>query len=251
MSELTNERPIPNMIQEIPWPQALQAVKDSTDFSDFAAFRAHLEASLPYNSAYTRVRYTSTILKYFFPGESLNNLPRLAWIAYRDDQILEDLMRYQLLSQEPILSQFVLKHCAPLSPGSTIDKSVLEAFIQEVDPKGREKMTQRLGKTLRRIGFMMYERQQSIVAQLTPTKTSFLLLVHHFFAPTPRIVPLAEILAHPFWRYLGFRDAETVRRILHEASAKELIAGYATVDQLEQITTRYTLDAWLEQALRL
>lgn len=251
MSELTDERPIPNMIQEIPWPQALQAVKDSTDFTDFAAFRAHLEASLPYNSAYTRERYTRTVLKYFFPDASLNNLLTRVWRAYRDISILEDMLRYQLLDQEATLAQFVLTRLAPLTPGSVLEKSELETFIQEIDPQARPKMVDRLGKTVRRMGFMIYEQQQSIVTQLSPTKTSLLILIHHLFAPTPRIVPLAEILAHPFWRYLGFRDPETVRRILHEASAKGLIAGYATVDQLEQITTRYTLDAWLEQALRL
>lgn len=251
MSELTDKRPIPNMIQEIPWPQALQAVKDSADFSDFVAFRAHLEASLPYNSAYTRERYTQTILKYFFPDASLNNLLTRVWKAYQDTVILEDMLRYQLLDQEPTLAQFVLTRLAPLTPGSIIEKSELETFVQEIDPQARPKMVNRLGTIIRRIGLVVYEQKQSIVTQLNPTKASLLILIHYLFAPTPRIVPLAEILAHPFWRYLGFRDAETVRRILHEASAKGLIAGYATVDQLEQITTRYTLDAWLEQALRL
>ncbi|MBN1874408.1 MAG: hypothetical protein JXA33_09265 [Anaerolineae bacterium] len=241
----------PNMIQEIPWSQTVQAIKDSVAFTDFATFRAHLETTLPYNSAYTRVRYTSTILRYFFPNASLDNLLRHIWAVYQDDQILEDLMHYQLLSQESTLAQFVLSRLAPLPPGSVIEKSVLEAFIQEIDPKDRSKMVDRLGKILRRIGFMMRERQKNVVAQLNPAKTSLLILIHHLFAPTPRIVPLAEILTHPFWRYLGFRDEETIRYILHEAGAQELIAGYAIVDQLEQITTRYSLEVWLEQALQL
>jgi hypothetical protein len=78
-----------------------------------------------------------------------------------------------------------------------------------------------------------------------------LILIHHLFALTPRIVTLRDILADPFWRYLGFRQEETVRRTLHEANAGGLIAAYATVDQLEQITTRYTLDEWLEGRLQL
>ena len=152
---------------------------------------------------------------------------------------------------EPTLARFVLTRLTPLAPGSAISHDLLEEFVQEIDPKGRAKMVERLGIMLRRIGLIVREHQQDIVAQLKPAKTSFLILVHHLLAPTPRIVTVSEIVGAPFWRYLGYRDEETIRRILHEASAQGLIARYATVDQLEQITTRYTLDQWFEQALKL
>ena len=242
---------VPNMIQELPWTQSLQAIRDSADFVDFAAFRAHLEQTLPFNSTYTRERYTRTVLKYFFPGGSLDTLTRRAWATYHDDVILEDLARYQLLTGEPTLARFVLTRLAPLAPGSVIGHDFLEDFVQEVDPKGRSKMVDRLGIVLRRLGLIVREHQQDVVAQLKPAKTSFLILAHHLLAPTPRIVTVSEIIGAPFWRYLGYREEETIRRILHEASAQGLIARYATVDQLEQITTRYTLDQWFEQALKL
>jgi hypothetical protein len=241
----------PNMIQELPWTQSLQAIKESAGFADFAAFREHLEQRLPFNSAYTRERYAQTILKYLFPGGSLDTLTRRAWATYHDDVILEDLARYQLMGGEPTLARFVLTRLAPLPPGSVIGHDLLEDFIHDIDPKARSKMVNRLGVVLRRIGLIVREHQQDVVAQLKPARTSFLILIHHLLAPTPRIVTVSEIVGAPFWRYLGYREEETIRRILHEASAQGLIARYATVDQLEQITTRYTLDQWFTQALRL
>jgi len=239
------------MIQELPWSQAAQAIKDSIHFSDFAAFRAHMEEALPYNSASTRGRYARTIIKLFFPDGSLNNLLHQGWRTFGDEQLLEDLMRYQFLAQEPIVAHFVVTYLAPASPGSVLGHAVLKEFIREVDPKARPKMVERLGQAIRRLGFVVRERRQDVVVQLWPSKTAFLILLHHIFAPTPRIVTLRDILANPFWQYLGFREAETVRRILHEANAQGLIAGYATMDQLEQITTRYTLNEWFEQRLQL
>lgn len=249
-ADLSASQPV-NMIQELPWSQAMQAVKDSVHFDDFAAFRAYMEESLPYNSAYTRERYTRTIIKLFYLNGSLDSLARRAWQTYREDQLLKDLMRYQFLAQEPTVAQFVVFHLIPMAPGTALDHELLKEFIQEVDPKGRSKMVQRLGQAIRRLGFVVRERQQDVVMQISPSKTAFLLLLHHLFAPTPRIVTLRDILSDPFWQYLGLRDPETVRRILHEASARGLIAGYATIDQLEQITTRYTLNEWFEQRLQL
>jgi hypothetical protein len=241
----------PNMIQELPWEPAIQAFKDSIGFDDFSTFRAHLEENLPYNSAETRERYTQTIIKYFFPNGSLGELPERVWHAYMDDQLLEESMRYQFLTQEPTVAQFLVVQLNPMSPGSVLERASLEEFIKKVDPKGRKKMVERLGYALRRMGLVVRERRQDIVTQLQPTKTSLLILVHHLYAPTPRIVTLRDILEDPFWQYLGFRQEAIVRRILHEANANGLIAAYATIDQLEQITTRYTLDEWYEKRLRL
>ncbi len=246
-----SENTVPNMIQELPWSQTMQVIKDSIRFDSLATFRACMEENLPYNSALTRKRYTSTLVRYFFPAASLDNLPRKVWQVYHDDALLESLLRYQYLTQEPTVAHFVTLHLIPMVPGSMLERQVLEEFIREVDPKDRPKMVMRLGQVARRLGFVVRERQRDVVAQLLPSKTAFLILLHYIFAPTPRIVTLGDILADPFWKYLGFRQADVIRRILHEANAQGLIASYATIDQLEQITTRYSLDEWFRQRLQL
>ncbi len=78
-----------------------------------------------------------------------------------------------------------------------------------------------------------------------------MILLHARLAPTPRIVRVSDLLAEPFWRYLGLRQPDEVRTILHDADAAGLLARYSTVDQLEQVTTRYTLEEYLGRALRL
>jgi hypothetical protein len=75
--------------------------------------------------------------------------------------------------------------------------------------------------------------------------------LHARLAPTARIVRLSDILAAAFWGLMGIRDDATVRSILRTADAKGIIAKYALVDQLEQITTRYSLGEYLEKTLRL
>jgi hypothetical protein len=247
----SHETSAPRIIQELPWPRAIQAIKESLHFDDIDTFRADLQENLPYNSASTRRRHKQTITQYFFPDRSLETIPRRVWRVYRDDQLLEYVMRYQYLTQEPTVAQFVVTHLASMAPGSILERQVLERFIQEVDPKNRPKMIQRLGETIRRLGFVVRERRQDVVVQLYPPKTALLTLLHYIFAPTPRIVTLSDILADPFWKYLGFRQADVIRRILHEANAQDLIASYAAIDQLEQITTCYSLSEWFDQRLQL
>jgi hypothetical protein len=80
---------------------------------------------------------------------------------------------------------------------------------------------------------------------------AFLLALHAKLAPTPRIVRLSDILSSAFWKLIGIREDATVRSILRDANAKGFIAKYAVVDQLEQITTRYSFDEYLTKAFRL
>ena len=80
---------------------------------------------------------------------------------------------------------------------------------------------------------------------------ALLVLLHARLAPTPRIVRLSELLNKTWWRLLGLREPDAVRRILREASAAGLIARYAVVDELEQVTTRYPAAEYLTQGRRL
>jgi hypothetical protein len=80
---------------------------------------------------------------------------------------------------------------------------------------------------------------------------AFLLVLHAKLAPTPRIVRLSDIINATFWKLMGIRDEATVRSILRDANAKGFIAKYAVIDQLEQITTRYSFDEYLAKTFLL
>ena len=80
---------------------------------------------------------------------------------------------------------------------------------------------------------------------------AFLIALHARLAPTPRIVRISDILNVEFWKLMGIRDEFTVRSILQDANVKGIIAKYTVVDQLKQITTRYSYDEYLTKAFRL
>jgi tryptophan synthase alpha subunit len=64
-------------------------------------------------------------------------------------------------------------------------------------------------------------------------------------------VTIKEILSNPFWRYLGIREAEEVKKVFKEADANGVIAKYIVADQLEQVTTRYSFEEFIQRRLQL
>ena len=89
------------------------------------------------------------------------------------------------------------------------------------------------------------------VAAVLPPTDAVLILLHARLAPTPRIVRLSDLLAEPFWRYLGLRHRTRYVRSSTMHMQPGCWRAYSTVDQLEQVTTRYTMDEYLGRALRL
>jgi hypothetical protein len=87
---------------------------------------------------------------------------------------------------------------------------------------------------------------------VNPTPTATVILLHHLFAPDgPRTVELRNLLAHPFWKHLAYRSADRVRAVLRAAEMAGVIGKYVVADQLEQATTRFSLDELLARKERL
>ena len=101
------------------------------------------------------------------------------------------------------------------------------------------------------MGFLSATAKGVIVQPIPLPDNAFLIALHSKLAPTPRIVRLSDILGAVFWKLMGIRDEATVRSILRDANAKGFIAKYTIVDQLEQITTRYSFYEYLSKAFRL
>ena len=133
----------------------------------------------------------------------------------------------------------------PLEEGMLIPPNYFDRFLNDYlneapPPKTRE----RLKSNLMRLGFLSRARgKPDRLTPVTPTKTGFLILLHYLFAADgPRTIELRRLFANPFWKYLGFKSEDAVRRVLREADAAGLLGKYVVADQLEQITTRMTLD---------
>lgn len=236
----------PLYLQDFLWKESIQAVKDSLSFGSFEEFCRHLEASLPQNSEATRQRYARNVIRWFFPESSLDGLLTQAWRYYEDENLLKELMRCQFLSVQPVVAQFITEYVLPAEPGTTLRSRILDEFVQYKYGALNKKLKQRLGNTIEQLGFTQRNRGDRMVVQLPAARTALFLLTHFLFASTPQLVSLKEILENPFWRYLGFRYADGVRKTLKEAAANDLLAKYVIADELEQITTKYSFKEILE-----
>lgn len=242
---------IPATLQSVAWQTGLDAVKASTEFTNFKAFRSHLFSNIRQNSEEVRKRYGSLILLRLFPEKSLDGINPRVWRIYQDEKILEDFARLTTLEAEPVITKFVIEQILVLSPGSIIENSTIQDYISSKFGSFKRDSYNRLRSAIIHMGFVSAVTGGIIVQPIPLPDNAFLIALHSKLAPTPRIVRLSDILDAVFWHLLGIRDEMTVRSILREAEAKGYIAKYTIVDQLEQITTRYSLDEYLSKAFRL
>ena len=241
----------PPTIQGIAWKPGLQAVKDSIEFLSFEEFRKHLQHNTRQNSEETRKKYASLIISRLFPEKSLDGINPKTWRFYRDEAILEDLARVTTLEAEAVISKFLLEQVMVLPPGSFIDNSTLQDYVSSAYGVFKRDPYNRLHQALIHMGFASTEKKGLLVQPLPIPNNAFMVFLHARLAPTPRIVRLSDILNATFWKLMGIRDDATVRSILHDANAKGFIAKYAVVDQLEQITTRYSFDEYVAKTFLL
>jgi hypothetical protein len=238
-------------LQDFPLQASIQAVKASVDFEFYEDFYRYMLEKLPQNSPETRRRYANLIGKRYFPGLSLDNLLPEVWRIYRDEQILVNLMRVSALEAEPVIARFLLDKIWPLDIGRVFDVAVARTFIADTYGAFKYQSYKRLLATLRDMGFLGRYNGELIVEQIPLPSDAFLILLHDRLAPTPRIVRLGEILETDWWRFLGIKQPDDVRHILRQAEAAGLISRYAAVDELEQVTTRFSRDEYITQAKQL
>lgn len=238
-------------LQDFPLQASIQAVKASADFQSYEDFYHYMLDHLPQNSPQTRRRYANLVGKRYFPGLSLNSLLPQVWKAYQDEQILVDLMRAMALEAEPVIARFVLDEVWPLAVGQVFDVQVARTFIENTYGTFKKQSYKRLLLTVRYLGFLGRYGSELVVEEIPTPADALLILLHDRLAPTPRIVRLSEILDTAWWRFLGLKTADAVRHILRDAEAAGLISRYTTVDELEQVTTRFTRDDYIAQARRV
>jgi hypothetical protein len=240
-------------ISDLHFPSAILAVKESTACRDLQELKTCLVSRLGQNSQETRVRYARFLLRWFF-ADGLDGIARKSWVAYHDEKILTDILRYLYLFNEPVMGACVADCLFPIEAGMRVPPSVFDRFLaSHYGDVPTKKTTQRLKSNLMRLGVL--ERrpgEDDELVALNPDKTSLLLLTHHLFASAePRTIELNNLLANPFWRYLGFKREDEVRALFREADAGGCIGKYVVADQLDQVTTCMTLDVFLSKKVRL
>ena len=240
-------------VQDVLLSEGLLAVKLANECRTISELQDKLLNRLGQNSMETRRRYVSSILRWFFMDGINGLLPRV-WSTYQDTNILTDLLRWSFLECEEIMGATVAQALFPLENGIAIPPIFFDNFLfslfGEAPP---EKTRQKLKINLKKLRFL--ERNKGKFDRLTPVvseKTSLLILLHHLFAEkSVRTVELRHLFANPFWKYLGYKSEDTVRNVLREADAAGAIGKYIVADQLEQVTTCFTLAEILERRVRI
>lgn len=240
-------------IQDVLIPEGMLAVKLAHEAKSEEEFSDILSKRLGQNSMETRRRYAQSIMKWFFPDGLKGLLPRV-WETYEDEGMSGDLLRWSYLSQEPIMGRCVAEALFPCENGLMMPATYFDRFLQdhlgEVPPG---KTRERLKSNLKKIGFLERAKgKPDRLLPLVPQKTSFLILLHHLFAAKAvRTIELRNLVADPFWKYLGYKSEDGVRDLLREADGAGLVGKYVVADQLEQVTTCFTLDEFMERKARL
>ena len=240
------------IIQDLLLSEGLLAVRLSIGTSSVEELQQKLQQELHQNSAETRRRYSQYILRWFF-WDGLDGLARRTWQAFEDDQIEAIILRYLYLTAEPLVGSCVEKCLYPLEEGMLIPSSYFERYLR--DALGEEppaKTLKRLKTNLAKLGFIDRSTKGDRLNRLAVDKTAFLVVFHSIFsAAGPRTIELSRVLQNPFWKYLGFKSEQSVRAVLKEADASGLLGKYVVADQLEQVTTCFSLAEILKRRVRL
>ena len=240
-------------LQDVLLAEGLFAVKLSVDCQSLDQLQDALLKTLGQNSLETRRRYAQSILRWFF-SDGIDGLLRRAWLAYGDEAIVGDLLRWSFLEREPVMGACVADALFPLENGITIPPAYFDKFLTDfLHEAAPAKTRKRLKINLKKLGFL--DRAKGKPDRLNPVssqKTSLLILLHQLFAAkSVRSVELRTLFANPFWKYLGYKSEDGVRAVLREADAAGVVGKYVEADQLEQVTTCYSLDDFLERKVRI
>lgn len=240
------------IIQDLLLSEGLLAVRVSIGTSTIDELQRKLEQELHQNSAGTRLRYARSILLWFF-WDGIDGLARRTWQAFEDDQIEAIILRYLYLTAEPLVGTCVEQCLYPLEEGMLIPSSYFKRYLQgALDEEPPAKTLKRLKTNLAKLGFIDRSTKGDRLNRLAVDKTAFLVVFHSIFsAAGPRTIELSRVLQNPFWKYLGFKSEQSVRAVLKEADASGLLGKYVVADQLEQVTTCFSLAEILKRRVRL
>lgn len=240
-------------IQDVLLAEGLLALKLAHEAKSPEELQDILVKRLGQNSMETRRRYAQSIVRWFFPDGLTGLLPRV-WLTYQDEAIALDLLRWSYLAQEPIMGRCVADALFPCETGLVMPATYFDKFLQDhLGEAPPDKTRERLKSNLKKLGFLDRAKgKPDRLLPVVPTKTSFLILLHHLFAAKAvRTVELRNLVTNPFWKFLGYKSEDAIRALLREADGAGLVGKYVVADQLEQVTTCFTLDEFMERRTRL
>jgi hypothetical protein len=208
-----------------------------------------LQNMLHFNSSETRKRYGGAIATRFalLDTSLLRGMVNLVQSG-AEANLLEQIWRVLFCEVEPLVAQVYLDAIWPREPGSSIQRDQIKSYLQTAFSQQSQKLNQRVLDCLRQAGYLIpHGKQDLIVVGFGNLDHALILSTHLLLAQKPRTIKVSEIESSNYWRFLGYRKFDHVRIGFRRAEAQGLIMRYAVVDHLEQITTRYTWEEFLDK----
>jgi hypothetical protein len=170
------------VIQDLLWKEALMTLEWAEDHGDAGAFQEFIRTNLPQNSLSTRTRYAQTLIRWFY-HDGVPGLVGRVWMAYRNQALAEEVLRFRYLEAEPIPAAAVADALFPIQENAVVPDSYLANFVREkFGGDVPEKTIERLKSNLRKLGFLGgAAHQRNVLRPLTPSATGFLVLLHYRF----------------------------------------------------------------------
>lgn len=227
--------------QEPLWKETLDVLSEAEGVDVLTDPKA-LASILHFNSKETRARYGRAMATRFSRLEEaiLIGLLDIAK-SHLNRTTIEAIWRILFCMVEPVVSQTYLEIIWPRDPGSIIIRNEIRSYVETGFKHESRKLNTRLVKCLRQAGYVLPQgKDHLIVVGFCELEEPLILATHLLFAKTPKTIKISEIEASDYWRFLGYRKFGEVKVAFRSAEAKGLIERYARVDQLEQITTRFS-----------
>lgn len=241
------------VIQDLLLPEGWLAIREADKHPTTESLRDYLTQSLPQQSRETRTRYASSVLRWFFPEDEPRSLAVEVHKTYGDDVLTGEIMRVLYLKAEPIVGRCVAEFLFPIQENAIIPASYFDTYLSTTLGDIPQKSRGRLKQNLRKLGFLAKAGQgKDALRPMSPSATSLFLVITYYFArEEPRTLEMRTILADPFWKHLGFKSEDSVRKALRSAHNDGFLAKYVVADRIEAITTRYNLRECLDQRVKL
>jgi len=241
------------VIQDLLIEEGFWAVTRADQHDSLESLEEDIATNLKQQSKETRSRYASSIIKWFFPGRELSSPAVLVWRAYGDKSLVFEILRTLYLKAEPIVGKCVEEFLYPIQENAVIPGSYFESYLLTALSGIPEKTRGRLKQNLRKLGFLAKSSPgRDLLRSLNPSPTALFLLFALYFAQEGvRTVEMPRVMKDPFWKYLGFKSEDAVRRVFRNAANAGLLGKYVVADQLELITTALTFEQCLEKKVRL
>lgn len=230
------------------WKETLEVIQRLSEQSNERVTPSLISELLNFNSEETRERYGAYIYKRLFGANKLYGEVMLKVVRSGvKASVVESLWRSMYFRIEPVIGKTFLDILWPREPGSVITRGEIKNYVQGSWRTFGSKIMERTILCLKQAGVIRAYEKDFVVSGFGNLEEPLMIMLHLIFVlETPAVtISMVTIEENNFWKFLGYRNLDHVRIALRKAELDGLLARYAIVDHIEQITTKYSLSTFI------